>query len=91
MECSLTGEQTHDRRAGACYAEGKDIGAAVIAAGYVLDCARHSNGRYLPLSVVRVFWNQCGPKLIESLAHLVGFIMLRAVGDASAALRVSSV
>jgi len=37
------------------------------------------------------FWNQWQLKLRESLAHLVGFIMRRAVGDASAALRVSFV
>ena len=37
------------------------------------------------------FWNQWQLKLRESLAHLVGFIMRRAVGDASAVLRVSFV
>ena len=37
------------------------------------------------------FWNQRRPKLRESLAHLVGLIMRRAGGDASAAFRVSSV
>lgn len=37
------------------------------------------------------FWNQWRPKLRESLAHLVGLIMRRAVGDASVALRVSFV
>ena len=37
------------------------------------------------------FWNQWRPKLRESLAHLVGLIMRRAGGDASAALRVSFV
>ena len=36
-------------------------------------------------------WNQWRPKLRESLAHLVGLIMRRAGGDASAAFRVSSV
>ena len=39
----------------------------------------------------QVFWNQCALKLRESLAHLVGLIMQRAGGDASAALRVSFV
>ena len=37
------------------------------------------------------FWNQEQLKLRESLAHLVGLIMRRACGDASVALRVSSV
>ena len=37
------------------------------------------------------FWNQWRPKLRESLAHLVGLIMRRAGGDASAAFRVSFV
>ncbi len=49
VECSLTGEQTHDRWVGVCFAEGEDIGAAVIAAGYALDCARYSGGRYAHL------------------------------------------
>jgi hypothetical protein len=35
------------------------------------------------------FWNQWRPKLRESLAHLFGLIMRRAVGDASVASRVS--
>ena len=37
------------------------------------------------------FWDQWRPKLRESLAHLFGLIMRRAGGDASVALRVSSV
>ena len=37
------------------------------------------------------FWNQWQLKLRENLAHLVGFIMRRAGGDASVALRVSFV
>ena len=37
------------------------------------------------------FWNQWALKLRESLAHLFGLIMRRAGGDASVALRVSSV
>ncbi|GAA6159709.1 MULTISPECIES: thermonuclease family protein [unclassified Ruegeria] len=46
IECSLNGERTHDRWVGVCYADGQDIGAAVIAAGHALDCARYSGGRY---------------------------------------------
>lgn len=46
IECSLNGERTHDRWVGVCYADGKDIVAAVIAAGHALDCVRYSGGRY---------------------------------------------
>jgi endonuclease YncB( thermonuclease family) len=46
IECDLTGERTYDRYVGVFYADGKDIGAAVIAAGYALDCRRYSGGRY---------------------------------------------
>lgn len=46
IECDLTGEKTYDRYVGVCYADGADIGAAVIAAGYALDCSRYSGGRY---------------------------------------------
>lgn len=46
VECRLNGERTYDRWVGVCYAEGEDIGAAVIAAGKALDCARYSGGRY---------------------------------------------
>ncbi|WP_299901895.1 thermonuclease family protein [uncultured Ruegeria sp.] len=46
IECKLNGERTYDRWVGVCYADGQDIGAAVIAAGHALDCARYSGGRY---------------------------------------------
>lgn len=46
VECTLNGERSHDRYVGVCYADGLDIGAAVIAAGYALDCRRYSGGRY---------------------------------------------
>ncbi|MFA3919324.1 thermonuclease family protein [Ruegeria hyattellae] len=46
VSCDLTGEKTYDRYVGVCYADGQDIGAAVIAAGYALDCRRYSGGRY---------------------------------------------
>jgi endonuclease YncB( thermonuclease family) len=44
--CELNGERTHDRWVGVCFADGEDIGAAVIAAGLALDCQRYSGGRY---------------------------------------------
>ncbi|WP_371808176.1 thermonuclease family protein [Ruegeria sp. HKCCD7239] len=49
VECKLNGERTHDRWVGVCFADGEDIGAAVIAAGHALDCARYSKGRYRQL------------------------------------------
>ena len=59
-----------------------------------LDRSLSTTSRYgTSLAIVRRqgFWNQCGPKLIESLAHLFGLVMRRAGGDASVAFRVSSV
>ena len=49
VECDLNGERTHDRWVGVCYADGQDIGAALIAAGHALDCRRYSGGRYAHL------------------------------------------
>ena len=49
IECELNGERTHDRWVGICYADGEDIGAALIAAGRALDCRRYSGGRYAHL------------------------------------------
>jgi micrococcal nuclease len=46
ISCDLSGERTYDRWVGVCYANGEDIGAAVIAAGHALDCRRYSGGRY---------------------------------------------
>lgn len=46
ISCDLNGERTYDRWVGVCYADGQDIGAAVIAAGHALDCRRYSGGRY---------------------------------------------
>lgn len=46
VECDLNGERSYDRWIGICYANGEDIGAAVIRAGHALDCGRYSGGRY---------------------------------------------
>ncbi|WP_420006374.1 thermonuclease family protein [Arenibacterium sp. LLYu02] len=46
INCDLNGERTYDRWVGVCFADGEDIGAAVIAAGHALDCRRYSGGRY---------------------------------------------
>jgi len=47
--CHLSGYRTHDRWVGSCFVEGVDIGAAAIAAGHALDCARYSGGKYRSL------------------------------------------
>lgn len=49
VNCDLTGKKTYDRWEGVCYADGVDIGAAVISAGFALDCAKFSGGRYRKL------------------------------------------
>lgn len=49
VTCDLTGKKTYDRWVGVCYADGVDVGAAVIAAGFALDCAKFSGGRYRKL------------------------------------------
>lgn len=46
VTCNLNGDRTHDRYVGICYADGEDIGAAVIKAGHALDCRTYSGGRY---------------------------------------------
>jgi endonuclease YncB( thermonuclease family) len=46
VECRLNGERSYDRYIGVCFADGTDIGAALIAAGHALDCKRYSGGRY---------------------------------------------
>ncbi|MDF9301066.1 thermonuclease family protein [Tritonibacter mobilis] len=46
ITCKLNGERTYDRWVGICFADGEDIGAAVIEAGHALDCRRYSGGRY---------------------------------------------
>jgi len=37
VKCRLTGERSYDRWIGVCFAEGVDIGGAVISAGHALD------------------------------------------------------
>lgn len=49
VSCELNGDRTGDRFVGVCFADGEDIGAAVIAAGHALDCARFSGGRFAQL------------------------------------------
>lgn len=47
--CDLSGERTHERRAGICYRDGQDIGAELIKAGLARECLRYSKGRYTGL------------------------------------------
>jgi endonuclease YncB( thermonuclease family) len=47
--CQLNGDRTYDRWVGTCFLDGTDIGAAAIAAGQALDCARYSGGMYRSL------------------------------------------
>lgn len=56
VKCDLTGERTYDRFVGVCYADGQDIGAAVIAAGHASDCARYSGGRYRKFETPSAGW-----------------------------------
>lgn len=60
VNCDLTGERTHDRYVGVCYADREDVGAAVIAAGHALDCRRYSGGRYahLETAAARSRWSR---------------------------------
>lgn len=38
--------KSYSRITARCFADGQDIGAALVASGAVLDCARYSNGEY---------------------------------------------
>lgn len=57
VRCELDGTRSKDRVVGTCFVGGdgsaagvsKDIGAAVIAAGFARDCPRFSGGRYRAL------------------------------------------
>jgi micrococcal nuclease len=46
VQCSVTGEKTHQREVGTCWIGAQDIAAALIAAGRARDCPRFSAGRY---------------------------------------------
>lgn len=45
LRCELDGERTGDRCVGACFLEGVDIAAKMVAAGLARDCPRYSGGR----------------------------------------------
>jgi endonuclease YncB( thermonuclease family) len=44
VTCDLTDKKTYDRWVGVYYADGEDVGAAVVGAGFALDCAKFSGG-----------------------------------------------
>lgn len=54
VRCDLNGERSHDRLIGICYLpNGTDIGRAIIAGGFALECPRYSGGRYQDAEVAR--------------------------------------
>lgn len=46
VTCRISGKTGDWRRTGVCFADGEDVGAALIAEGFALDCPRTSEGRY---------------------------------------------
>ena len=46
VTCNLNGEKSYERYVGTCYVKGVDLGIAMVAAGYALDCAHYSHGMY---------------------------------------------
>lgn len=46
LACEPTGERSRGRPVGVCRLDGRDVGAAVIAAGLARECPRFSRGRY---------------------------------------------
>lgn len=46
VTCRLTGARSHGRDVATCTTDGADIGRVMVQAGFALDCARYSGGRY---------------------------------------------
>jgi endonuclease YncB( thermonuclease family) len=46
VQCDDSGERSYDRIVAVCFLNGRDIGEAIISAGYALECRRYSGGRY---------------------------------------------
>ena len=46
VTCNLNGGKSYERYVGTCYVKGIDLGIAMVAAGYALDCAHYSHGVY---------------------------------------------
>ena len=49
LACTLTGEKTHGRDVGHCYADGVDIGAEIIRHGRALACSHFMDEPWLVL------------------------------------------
>lgn len=49
LACFPDGSRTRDRIVAACEVDGRDLGAALVAAGLARDCPRFSGGRYAAL------------------------------------------
>lgn len=49
IACAPDGTRTHGRIVAICMADGRDLGAALVAAGLARDCPRFSGGRYADL------------------------------------------
>lgn len=47
--CVPDGTRTRGRIVAVCSVDGRDLGAALVAAGLARDCPRYSNGRYVAL------------------------------------------
>lgn len=54
VTCHLSGNTGDWRRSGICYADGEDVGAALISDGYALECPRTSEGRYKSLEPIGI-------------------------------------
>jgi micrococcal nuclease len=52
LRCELDGSRTHDRCAGVCYLNGRDIGAEMVRRGLARDCPRFSGGRYREVELI---------------------------------------
>jgi endonuclease YncB( thermonuclease family) len=49
VRCTDTGERSYDRVVAVCYgADGRDLGEAMVEAGWAVDLPRFSGGRYTP-------------------------------------------
>jgi micrococcal nuclease len=46
VRCQFNGQRSYNRLVAICYANGQDIGAAIIRAGFARDCPHYSHGRY---------------------------------------------
>ncbi len=49
VACTLDGTRTRGRLVGVCRVDGRDLSAALVAAGLARDCPRYSGGRYAGL------------------------------------------